>query len=162
MNAGANGGCTADCLEMVTFLDADGQKHCLQRTELSFAYRHSPFQNRHGAILEARFRLKPETTARANQLKIIDYRMKTQPYKDKSAGCVFRNPPGGLSAGALIEKCGLKGFSVGGAKVSEMHANFIVNAKNATAKDVQALICEVQTQVQGQTGIALELEVRIL
>ncbi|MBI3508638.1 MAG: UDP-N-acetylmuramate dehydrogenase [Chlamydiia bacterium] len=162
MNAGANGGSTSDCLETVTFLDVDGQKHLFQRSELSFSYRHSPFQQMRGAILEASFRLKPEPTARAKQLQIIDYRLKTQPYNDKSAGCVFRNPETGLSAGALIERCGLKGLTIGGAKISEMHANFIINTERATAQDVKALIAEIQARVQKQTGVRLELEVRIL
>ena len=161
MNAGANGGSTSDTLDSVLFLSADGEIRTFRKEELSFGYRASPFQKMSGAILEATFVLKADENARASQLKIIDYRMKTQPLKEKSVGCVFRNPEGN-SAGALIEQSKLKGVQIGGAKVSEIHANFIVNTGQATASDVQALIRHVQEQVKTNTGIELELEVRVL
>lgn len=159
MNAGANGKETADCLHSVLFFD--GERKLFFRDSLSFAYRHSPFQRMEGVILAATFALTPSQEARSNQLQIIDYRMKTQPLKEKSAGCIFRNPPN-QSAGALIERCHLKGTSIGGAKISEIHANFIINAQSATAKDVRELIQLVQEKVFAQTGIYLEPEVRLL
>ena len=87
--------------------------------------------------------------------------MATQPYSDKSAGCVFRNPLG-HSAGALIEAAGLKGYAVNGAAVSEKHANFIINRGGATSSDVRVLIEHVQKKVKEMTSIDLEVEIRFL
>lgn len=162
MNAGANGKETGDCLASVLYLHADGRKQLFAKNEISLGYRTSSFQSMQGqgVILGAEFLLSPNPAARASQLQIIDYRIKTQPYKEKSAGCMFRNPPGGPSAGALIDRCGLKGFSVGGAKVSEMHANFIVNSGQATSAQVLELVRQIQQKVYEQTGVHLEMEVR--
>jgi UDP-N-acetylmuramate dehydrogenase len=159
MNAGANGKETADCLKSVLYFD--GKRREFKKEELRFAYRTSSFQKMKGAILGATFTLQRQSEARTNQLKIIDYRMKTQPLKEKSAGCIFRNPAH-TSAGALIERCGLKGLRVGGAKVSDVHANFIVNDANASSKDVLQLIELVQERVFEQTGISLESEIRLI
>jgi len=161
MNAGANGKETCDPLASVLYLHVDGAKKEYRRDELFFQYRKSPFQAMQGAILAASFALTPLMEARQKQLQIIDHRMKTQPLKEKSAGCVFRNPTPDVAAGALIDRCGLKGLAVGGAKVSEIHANFIVNHTQATAHDVGALIREIQARVYEQTGIHLEPEIRI-
>lgn len=162
MNAGANGSDTSQTLQSVHYLNEDGTHREFLKTELSFAYRSSPFQKMKGAILAATFQLLPDTQARQSQLKIIDYRLKTQPLKEKSAGCVFRNPGEGLSAGALIDRCGLKGAVYGGAKVSEIHANFILNANGASSEDVLALIRMIQQRVLAQTGVHLETEIRVL
>lgn len=159
MNAGANGKETCESLKSVLYFD--GKRQEFSREELAFSYRTSPFQKMKGAILSATFALTPDTLARQNQLKIVDYRMKTQPLKEKSAGCIFRNPPG-ASAGMLIEKSGLKGTSIGGAKVSEIHANFIVNTGKATSSEVLQLIQLVQEKVLEQTGISLESEIRLI
>jgi len=110
-------------------------------------------------IASAKFLLHPSEDARKKQLGIIDYRTRTQPYSDKSAGCVFRNPKS-LSAGALIQQCGLKGKRIGGAEVSTMHANFIVNKGDATSKDILELAREIQKTVKEKTGIGLEMEIR--
>jgi UDP-N-acetylmuramate dehydrogenase len=159
MNAGANGRETCDSLKSVLFFD--GARREYLRSELSFSYRTSPFQQMKGTILSATFALQSFPEARKSQLQIVEYRMKTQPLKEKSAGCIFRNPPG-HSAGALIDKCGLKGVAVGGAKVSEIHANFIVNHASASASDVKELIRLVQEKVFEQTGVHLEPEVRMI
>lgn len=159
MNAGANGQETCETLEEVLYLDEEGALSILSKEELSFSYRYSCFHEMKGAIVGARFVLKPCDKARERQLAIVDYRMKTQPYQDKSAGCFFRNPEG-HSAGALIEKCQLKGMRVGGAEVSPMHANFIVNREGAKAEDILALAKMVREKVKEQTGISLEFEVR--
>jgi len=161
MNAGAGGAAASECLEKVLFLNTAGERLIFEKKELSFGYRSSSFQNMQGVIVEASFLLQPSHQARTSQLQTIDYRLKTQPYKEKSAGCIFRNPEG-ASAGALIEKCGLKGLQIGGAKVSEKHANFIVNTGGAKASEVQELISLIQEKVKSQTGIHLEVEVRIL
>ncbi|MBU6384188.1 MAG: UDP-N-acetylmuramate dehydrogenase [Verrucomicrobia bacterium] len=159
MNAGANGSETCESLQSVLFFNGKERKQYM-RSELEFGYRTSSFQKMDGVILAATFSLKELPFARQKQLEIIDYRMKTQPLKEKSAGCVFRNPPG-ASAGALIDRCGLKGVRAGGAKVSEIHANFIVNAEKATSEDVKTLIQLVREKVFEQTGILLETEIRI-
>lgn len=161
MNAGANGQETKDTLTEVLYLDETGSLQILAKEQIEFGYRVSSFHHRKGAIVGARFTLSSCDKARENQLKIIDYRMQTQPYKDKSAGCIFRNPEG-KGAGALIDTCGLKGKRVGGAEVSLLHANFIVNRDNATAADILALGKEVQREVARQTGVVLEWEVRAI
>jgi UDP-N-acetylmuramate dehydrogenase len=162
MNAGANGQETATSLTQVSYLEPSGKIQKWQRQELLFGYRASSFQGWKGCILEAKFLLKPKVEARKEQLRILEHRIQTQPYKDKSAGCVFRNPAAGVSAGALIDQSGLKGFSVGGAQVSEVHANFLINAGGAKAADMRKLIQEVQQKVYEKTGYRLEPEIRML
>lgn len=159
MNAGANGKETCETLKSVLYLSDSKREY--QRSELTFSYRKSPFQSMSGVILSATFALSPLPTARQSQLQIIDYRMKTQPLKEKSIGCIFRNPPG-HSAGALIDRSGLKGTEIGGAKVSEIHANFIINYRSASSEDVKQLIRLVQERVFEQTGVYLETEVRMI
>ena len=161
MNAGANGEETENSLTEVSFVDEKGELSHLLKEDLEFSYRHSSFQKKRGAIVSARFLLKDCSKARALQLSIIEYRTKTQPYNDPSIGCVFKNPTG-TSAGALIEKSGLKGLGVGGAEVSHKHANFIVNRGDALASDVLALAIKVQEQVELSTGIKLEMEIRCI
>jgi UDP-N-acetylmuramate dehydrogenase len=161
MNAGANGGETFTSLASVTYIAEDGTVEQIPKGKLSWGYRHSCFQNKKGAIAAATFVLTPSTDAREKQLKIIDYRTKTQPYGDLSAGCVFRNSQTS-SAGALIEKSGLKGKEIGGAAVSTVHANFIINKSSATAHDVMELARFVQQTVKEKTGIDLEMEVRAI
>lgn len=160
MNAGANRQETCDSLSEVLYLHADGDEKLYQKQDLQFSYRTSSFQKTQGCILSARFSLQTKEEARKTQLAIVDYRLKTQPYKDKSAGCIFRNPSSELSAGALIERCGLKGTACGGARVSEIHANFIVNAAGASSADVLTLIKTVQEKVAEKSGVHLEPEVR--
>lgn len=159
MNAGANGAEVADVLNEVRFVDEKGELHHFSKEELDFSYRYSSFHQMKGAIVEGAFSLTPLSSARKKQLEILGYRMKTQPYGDKSCGCVFRNPPG-KSAGALIDECGLKGKRVGGAEVSTLHANFIVNRDNATAQDILALADQIRECVKEKTGIDLEMELR--
>lgn len=160
MNAGANGAETCNSLQSVLYFDGREQRE-FSREELVFGYRTSPFQEMDGVILSATFQLKPFSDARKSQLQIIDYRMKTQPLKEKSIGCIFRNPPG-QSAGALIDRCCLKGTAIGGAKISEIHANFIVNRGGASSEDVKRLIRLVQEKVLEQTGVCLEPEIRMI
>jgi UDP-N-acetylmuramate dehydrogenase len=161
MNAGANGMETCDTLISVDFMNSEGALSLLPKEQLRFAYRLSPFQQMKGAIIGASFQLVPSTIARAKQLELHSYRKRTQPYQDKSAGCIFRNPSCG-QAGALIDQCGLKGTSVGGAKVSEIHANFLINSGNATCKEFCELIKQVKARVKEKTGIELEPEVRYI
>jgi len=161
MNAGASGGETFQTLTEVTYVTETGVIEVLPKEKLKWGYRYSSFQDQKGAIAAARFKLEPSKEARPKQLKIIDYRTKTQPYSDMSAGCIFRNASTS-SAGALIETSGLKGYSIGGAQVSPMHANFIVNKGSASAQDVVMLAEHVQRTVKEKTGIDLEMEVRVI
>ncbi len=162
MNAGANGSETWAALRSVVYLESSGNQRTFTKEELVFRYRFSSFQKMRGAILSASFLLQPRSDARKTQLAIIDRRMKTQPLKEKSAGCIFRNPGPANSAGALIERCGLKGFKVGEAAVSKIHANFIVNLGGASSKDIEALIQIIQQRVVEQTGVHLEPEIQIV
>lgn len=161
MNAGANGSETCQTLTCVEYVDPYGALHTLTKDQLHFSYRTSSFQKWPGAIASATFYLTPSSEARAKQIEIVKYRQKTQPYGDKSAGCIFRNPHCNF-AGKLIEEAGLKGAKVGGAQVSEMHANFIVNAGGAKAADVLKLIEHVKEKVHNVSGVELESEVRII
>lgn len=161
MNAGANGSEVCQVVSDVTYVTESGEIEVLGRDQLHFSYRTSSFQERKGAIASATFSLTPSEEARTKQLKIIEYRMRTQPYSDQSAGCVFRNPEN-HSAGALIEKSGLKGTRIGGAEISLLHANFIVNKGGATASDILALASLVKNVVKEKTGIELEMEMRCI
>ena len=159
MNAGANGQETCQFLSSVDYLTEEGQLCTLQRDQLDFAYRHSPFQKMSGAIVGATFVLTPNKEARKKQIEIVNYRKSTQPYGEMSAGCVFRNPSCS-QAGKLIDQSGLKGTSMGGAKISEMHANFIVNTGQASAKDVLNLIALVKKRINEIKAIDLDIEIR--
>lgn len=161
MNAGANGSETCQTLVSVDYVTPEGEFICIPKEELTFSYRFSSFQLKQGVIAGAAFCLTPSPEARQKQLTIIDYRKKTQPYDAKSAGCVFRNPCCG-HAGALIDQSGLKGKTVGGAQVSTMHANFLINTGSATSGDILNLIEYVREEVKNKTGQELEHEVRVV
>lgn len=161
MNAGANGRETCESLKSVDFINHQGELQTLAKEELKFSYRTSPFHHMQGAIVGATFALTPSFEARSKQIEIVNYRKKTQPYGAKSAGCVFRNPQCHF-AGKLIEESGLKGALVGGAKVSEVHANFIVNTGAASSKEVLELIQIIKHKVKEKSGQELESEVRFI
>lgn len=161
MNAGANGQETCDSLVEVEYLHKDGTVEVFQKKDLKFSYRTSPFQKMEGVILSATFKLTPSPTARTRQQELFHYRKKTQPYHEKSAGCVFRNPEG-LSAGALIDEGGLKGSSIGGAAVSEMHGNFFVNRSGASCTEFLKLVEKVETEIYERTGVKLIREIRVI
>lgn len=161
MNAGASGAETCESLIEVTFINDKGQIEILKRDQIEFSYRFSSFQKRLGAIASAKFLLHPSEEARKKQLGIVEYRTRTQPYGDKSAGCVFRNPES-HSAGALIQQSGLKGTRIGGAEVSTLHANFIVNKGGATSQDILKLAALVKNTVKEKTGVEMEMEIRCI
>jgi UDP-N-acetylmuramate dehydrogenase len=158
MNAGAHGFCTKDALSFVDFVDDEGVLRRFQKNELEFRYRFSSFQKMKGVIVAAGFTLTPSPLARQRQLKLLEARITTQPYNAKSAGCVFKNTSCG-SAGRLIDESGLKGVMVGGAKVSSLHANFLLNEDNASSDDFQNLMKLVQEEVLRKKGVWLEPEV---
>lgn len=161
MNAGANGMETKDAITEVGFVNADGTLEVFSKEEIQFAYRTSLFHSLSGAIVSATFALRKAEGAKKRQKEIIEYRTSTQPYGEKSCGCAFRNPPGD-AAGRLIEACGLKEFSIGGATVSPVHANFIVNLGDAKAQDILDLMKYVQVKVAHKSGIQLQPEVRFI
>lgn len=163
-NAGAHGSEMAAVLESATVLLADGSEVVLPAAELGFSYRHSRFKDAPDEIiLAAVFRLTPADpdTIKARLDEIRRWRREHQPLGIPSAGSMFRNPPGD-SAGRLIDALGLKGHRVGGAVVSEKHANFIVNDAHGTAADVRRVMEQVRAEVGARHGIELELEVRFV
>jgi UDP-N-acetylmuramate dehydrogenase len=167
-NAGAHESDIAAVLESARVLAGDGTESILPTAELDLAYRDSRFK--HGPagavselIVEATFRLTPADpdVIKARLDDIRRWRQAHQPLGLPSAGSVFRNPSGD-SAGRLIEASGLKGLRMGGAVVSEKHANFIVNDQKGTASDVRRLADQVQSEVKARHGIHLEFEIEFV
>ena len=163
MNAGAYGGEMAQVLESVTFLDEAGEVCTLPVSECGFGYRKSIFSQRKCLILRARFRLEQGDgyAIKARMDELTAKRREKQPLEYPSAGSMFKRPPGHFAA-ALIDQCGLKGLTVGGAQVSEKHAGFVVNRGGATCADVLELVDRVKEEVLRQTGVELEMEVKVL
>ncbi len=164
MNAGAHGSDMSRILQKVHVLFDDGEMKWLTTSEMQYSYRTSILQKaRPGVVLECILDLATGIPEEISEriLANKNYRKDTQPYNKPCAGSVFRNPLP-LHAGRLIEELGLKGFSIGGAKVSEMHGNFIVNAGGATAADVWNLIAHVQKEVKAAYNVELKTEVEQL
>ena len=165
MNAGAQGGCTADWLEAVRVVPIQGgESFELKRDQLEFDYRHSLLQQENLLVLSARYRLDPghnPQELRRETNSNLSHRTSTQPYTLPSCGSVFRNPEP-LKAGRLIQDLGLKGERVGGAEISSVHANFIVNTGNATAANINQLIELVQDRVEQRHAVRLHPEVKRL
>lgn len=163
MNAGAYGGEMAQVLVSVTALDLDGSIQTIPAESCGLGYRRSVFSDGQRLVLEARFQLESgdPDAIRARMDELAARRKEKQPLEYPSAGSMFKRPEGYFAA-ALIDQCGLKGFAVGGAQVSEKHAGFVVNRGGATCADVLELVRQVQARVQEQTGVALEMEVKVL
>ena len=164
MNAGAYGGEMSQVLTAVTFLDEAGQVITLPAQECALTYRHSLFTDHpERLILEAEFELAQgvPTLIKIRMDELAQKRRAKQPLDQPSAGSTFKRPEGHFAA-ALIEQCGLKGLSVGGAQVSEKHAGFVVNRGGATAEDVLRLMEQVRERVLRNTGVELEPEVKLL
>ena len=163
MNAGAYGGELKDVCVSVQWMKNDGEVVGVSGEDAMFAYRESLFSKAGGLILSADFQLLPgageQITAKMSELALK--RRTSQPLDMPSAGSTFKRPVGGYAA-ALIDKAGLKGFSVGGAQVSEKHAGFIVNKGGATCADVLELIEQIQKIVFETGGIRIEPEVKLL
>jgi UDP-N-acetylmuramate dehydrogenase len=163
-NAGAHGAEVASVIESADVLLADGTEQRLTVDQLGFSYRDSRFKSPSGAeelVIAATFRLEPapEAEIKARLDDIRHWRQAHQPLGLASSGSVFRNPADGPSAGELIDRAGLKGRHVGGATISEKHANFIVNDRTGTAADVRRLADEVRAAILDRDGIALEPEI---
>jgi UDP-N-acetylmuramate dehydrogenase len=164
-NAGAFGGDTASCLVNLTLVDAEGGEQRLQNHELQYAYRTSVLKRRElgdVGVLEVQLRVERKPAGEADALvkQFNAQRMRSQP-RILSAGSVFANPEGDY-AGRLIEAAGLKGTQVGGAEISQQHANFIVNPGGATADDVYSLMRLAQTRVFEVFGVWLRPEIELL
>ena len=166
MNAGAYGGEMKDRLLWVEYLAPTGEIVRLEQEQLSLSYRHSRFMEegmQGSCIVRAAFGLqRGEKAAIQSEMdRILNQRRQKQPLEYPSAGSTFKRPQGAFAA-QLIDKCGLKGFTVGGAQVSEKHAGFVINTGKATCADVLELTRQVRECVQEKTGYLLELEVRQL
>ena len=163
MNAGAYGGEMKQIVREVTAWLPERGVCTMTLDELALSYRHSYFSDHEGVVLGAKLQLSAgdENAIRAQMEDLIGRRREKQPLEYPSAGSFFKRPEGHF-AGALIEQCGLKGASVGGAQVSEKHAGFVINTGNATCEDVLALMRKVQKTVFEQTGVQLEPEVRMI
>lgn len=166
MNAGAYGGEMKDRLLWVEYLAPTGEIVRLEQEQLSLSYRHSRFMEegmQGSCIVRAAFGLqRGEKAAIQSEMdRILNQRRQKQPLEYPSAGSTFKRPQGAFAA-QLIDECGLKGFTVGGAQVSEKHAGFVINTGKATCADVLELTRQVRECVQEKTGYLLELEVRQL
>ena len=162
MNAGAQGHSISNYLESITTLSLNGEYKLIKATDLNFGYRYSLLQEKQLIIISARLKLEAghgESKIRKITNENFNHRLRTQPYKDQSCGSVFRNPEP-LKAAKLIEELGLKGFRFGGAEISKIHSNFIINANKASSADVQGLIKYIQNKVLDTYGILLETEVK--
>ncbi len=160
MNAGGNFGDFGSAVETVTLMDSDGNVFEKSKPELVFDYRRTNITAKF--ILSARLKLNESDSEQIMRTvkEIWIYKKNNQPLNTKNSGCIFRNPQGG-SAGALIDRAGLKGLRIGGAVVSEKHANFIIAEKECTSHDVMRLIEAIKQKVKEQFDIELELEVEI-
>ncbi len=163
MNAGAYDGCFADRLESCEQVTQAGERQSCTAAEAALGYRTSAYQTNGAIITGVTLRLLPGSaeTIRQNMDVLLDRRRAKQPLEYPSAGSAFQRPRGHY-AGALIEQCGLKGCTVGGAQVSEKHAGFIINRGNATASDVIRLMEKIEQTVFDCTGVKLKREIRVL
>ncbi len=162
MNAGAWGSSFADVVTSVTVMNSTGDLVNLTHTEANFEYRHSGL-DAYFCVTGARLTLEHGDVDTITDRMRTFYKKKveTQPFVEENAGCMFKNPPGD-SAGRLIDITGLKGYRIGGAEISTVHGNFILNIDNATAADVLNLVAYIQQQVREKTGISLQTEVKRL
>jgi len=162
MNAGAYGSDFAGVLEQVLVATADGSGW-LTPAELGLSYRHSELQ--HGQVVlraELRLRSRPPDEIKAEVRELNTRRKEAQPTNRRTFGSVFKNPEHELSAGRMLEACGLKGHQIGGARISPMHANFIENAGDARSEDAVALMIEARRRAREEFGVDLRHEVQFL
>jgi UDP-N-acetylmuramate dehydrogenase len=161
MNAGCHGAEFAEVVTEVTVMDAKGKVKQLSRKQISFKYRSS---NIDGIVLEAKLGLGEEAPAKLKELqgKLLRWRKAGTPFDQPCCGSTFTNPGGPKTAGMLIEECGLKGFTIGGAQVSTLHANYFINKGNATSADMLKLIEHVRKTVAKKTGVELALECKVI
>jgi UDP-N-acetylmuramate dehydrogenase len=160
MNAGANGAETKDVLIEATAIGRDGKKHIFQNADMKFVYRNSGVDP---SIIftSARFRglIAAPEAIRARMDEVQNHRESAQPIREKTGGSTFKNPPGN-SAWKLIDAAGCRGLKLGGAQVSEMHCNFLINSGNATGHDIETLGETVRARVKQNSGIELHWEIK--
>lgn len=163
MNAGAYGGELKDIIDEVTYIDENNEIKTSKNDELEFGYRHSIFETGKYVILSCTMKLKKGNfeEIKAQMADFTKRRNDKQPVSMPSAGSTFKRPEG-YFAGKLIQDCGLMGYSIGGAQVSEKHAGFVVNKGGATADNVLKLIEHIQKTVMDKFGVWLEPEVRLI
>jgi UDP-N-acetylmuramate dehydrogenase len=164
MNAGAHSSCVADILVNALVLNPEGSIELLTPDRLGYSYRTSNLQKDKKIVLQATFKLQPDSTKEAVMAATtanLNQRKNSQPYHLPSCGSVFRNPKP-QAAGWLIEQLGLKGHQIGGAQVAHRHANFILNCGNAKANDIFQLIRHVQERVESHWSVMLEPEVKTI
>lgn len=162
MNAGAHGAEFAEVVTEVSVMDPKGKIKQLTRKQIPFKYRTSGLGQ--AIVLEAKLGLGEEAPAKLKEIqgRLLRWRKAGTPFDQPCCGSVFKNPAGTRTAGMLIEEAGLKGFRIGGAHVSILHANYIVNTGNATAADVLKVIDHVRKTVAKKLEVELELEVKVL
>ncbi|MGH7508310.1 MAG: UDP-N-acetylmuramate dehydrogenase [Gemmatimonadales bacterium] len=170
MNAGCHGGDWSEVVERVTVVDSAGRDTVLERREIPFTYRRSGLDGR--IVLQATVRLRQEDQGRLDETiaEMFEWRQRGTPFNQPCCGSVFKNPAGPSwrredgprTAGQLIEAAGLKGFSIGAAQVSPIHANYFVNTGSATAAEVKKLIEYVQKAVEEKFGVRLDPEVKLI
>ena len=163
MNAGAYNGEIKDTVIYVDYMDSEGRLFRCTKDELDFSYRHSFFTDKDYIILSAAFQLepKPQDQISDRMQELMNRRKLKQPINHPSAGSIFKRPEGYYAA-ALIEECGLKGYTVGGAQVSPKHSGFIVNDNGASADDVLKLISHIRKVVLDEKNVDLNCEVRFI
>lgn len=163
MNAGAYGGEIKDSILSARVMDSAGNESCLDREQLELGYRTSVIQSRGDLVLEAEFQFEMGDSGeiRDRMKELSAKRRDKQPLEFASAGSTFKRPEGHF-AGKLIEDAGLRGYRIGDAQVSEKHCGSVVNRGHATAKEVLAVICDVQKKVLESSGVMLEPEVKII
>ncbi len=160
MNAGANGGETKDVLVQATGIGRDGKKHVFTNADMKFVYRSNgldPWFVFTSVLF--RGRVADPATIRARMNDVQQHRETAQPIREKTGGSTFKNPPG-HSAWKLIDAAGCRGFRVGGAQVSEMHCNFLINTGDATGHDIETLGETVRARVKANSGIELQWEIK--
>ncbi len=158
MNAGIGKQDVSSVLVEVEVITPEGEILSYPKEELDLGYRTSKFHTSQEFILSATFALTKDPLAMYRMKELLNHRLTTQPYQHPSLGCIFRNPPGS-SAGALIDRAGLKGLSIGGAQISEKHGNFIINTGKATSGEVKELIQVIRGKMLS-LGVELKEEIR--
>ena len=163
MNAGAYGGEVKDVITEITHITPDLKLETIKTSQAHLSYRHSIYKSNGCIIVSAKIKLKKaeKEAIKAAMDAFLSRRKSKQPLEYPSAGSTFKRPEGHF-AGALIEQCNLKGFSIGGAQVSEKHAGFVINKGGATAQDILDLMAHIEKTVKTNTGVTLEPEVIVL
>ena len=163
MNAGAHGKEMKDVVTTITYMDRNGDMHTIQNKDANFEYRNSMFAHKDYIILEVEMQLDKGDTAeiQGKMTEYATYRKEKQPIEYPSAGSTFKRGTDFITA-KLIDECGLKGYQIGGAQISEKHAGFIINKENATAQDVIKLMEYTKEQVYNKFGKIIEAEIEII